>query len=60
MKTDYNWGKDIYKKFIKHFKDNFEEVWSINKEEFYKNLMGKCRFQTIDLQKSLNELKHNI
>jgi hypothetical protein len=34
-KSNYSWGKQISARFKAHFLGCFEDVWPINKEQFY-------------------------
>lgn len=49
-KKIYQWGSQIPEQFKHHFRDCFEEIWPINKEEFYLILLRMCRFDTADFQ----------
>lgn len=59
-KEAYSWGKDIFKMFKKHFRSRFEEMWPINKEEFYKLVLSNCHFETIDLRNELQEIAQSL
>lgn len=46
--------------FKRHFKRRFEEMWPINKEEFYKLVLSNCSFETMDLRKELQEIAESM
>lgn len=38
----YAWGEQIRTKFTQHFANKFEEIWAINREQFYELLLTNC------------------